>query len=124
MKIYVHASSDFDNMTYSEFKDKYRDILKKYPDLTAGFGSSSYIYVMQKDEYEKSGRSWELVDSTTEEVSFEEYMNVISAGPFFKNLGGSERITKSYSKLGLVPVEVTSISPDRTQKSVWKFKIK
>ena len=124
MKIYVHASSDFDNMTYSEFRSKYGDILKKYPDLSAGFGSSSYIYQMTKDEYEKVGRSWKLVDSNTEEVSFEKYMNVISAGPFFKNLGGTERITKSYSKLGLVPVEVTSISPDGTQKSVYKFKIR
>ena len=123
MKIYVRASSAFDNMTYQEFRREYGAILKKYPDLSSGFGSGNYTYMMTKDEYEKVGSRWTLVDSETEQVSFEEYMNVISAGPFFSNLGGRERITKSYTKLGLVPVEVNSISPDGMQKYVWKFKI-
>ena len=125
MKIYVHAASDFDNMTYQEFKSNpsYKAILKKFPDLLSGFGATGYTYQLTKKEYEKVGSRWKLVDSETRDVSFENYMNVISAGPFFKNLGGRETLSKSYTPLGYVPVEVNSISPDGTQKSVWSFRI-
>lgn len=51
------------------------------------------------------------------------YANVISGIPFFRSLGGVERVTKAYTRRGFLPVKIESISPDGTQKTVHIFEI-
>lgn len=121
MKIYVHASSDFDSMSYQEFKQHYKDVLKKYPDIAEGWGRD-YRITLTKENYEKQGSRWVLVDESTEEVTFEQYINSVDASPFFKGLGGKESISKSYTIIGLIPVEIRSTSPDGKKKTIRKYK--
>jgi hypothetical protein len=71
--------------------------------------------------YEKRGSRWSEIDSMTEEVTPAYYCNTVDAVPFFRNLGGSERVTMNYTKRGYIPVEISSISPDRQKKSVRRF---
>lgn len=121
MKLYVRASSDFDNMTYQEFKAKYKNILKKYPDLADGFGRD-YRITLTTENYEKNGSRWTLVDEKTQDVTFEQYLNSVDASPFFKGLGGKESVSKSYTIIGLIPVEIRSTSPDGRKKTIRKYK--
>ena len=48
---------------------------------------------------------------------------IISSIPFFRDLGGSERVTKGYTVAGYIPVELSSISPNRETKIVRSFKV-
>lgn len=120
MKIYVHASSDFDEMSYQDFKKRYKTLVKKYPDLAMAFGRNWNITLI-KEEYEKQGSKWVLVEKTKNPVSFENYINSLDASPFFKNLGGKEYIAKSYTPAGYIPVEIQSTSPDGMQKTIRKY---
>ena len=54
-------------------------------------------------------------------ISEEQYTNIIESAPFFRRLGGSETITKSYTSKGYVPVRLTSKNPDRDVKVVREF---
>ena len=117
---YIRAAED---MSYSEFKKTYSYAVKQWPDVTAMFGSDHYAITLTTENYIKKGSQWKLTDSSTEEVTFFNYMNAIDAVPFFKGLGGSEKVTKSYTAAGLIPVEISSINPDRTEKTVRKYRI-
>ena len=116
----ITASEDFDNMTWQEFKKKYKDTLKKYPGIGDLWGRN-YTITLTTENYEKQGSRWVLVESNTETIPFEYYMNAIDASPFFKNLGGKESISKSYTVAGYVPVEIRSTSPDGKQKTIRKY---
>ena len=115
-------TASFDEMSYQEFRHTYSDALKKWPDLAEGYGRN-YQIQLTTENYQKSGSRWELVESSTETVPFEWYMNAIDASPFFKNLGGKEKISKSYTVMGLVPVEIVSTSPDGTERTIRRYKI-
>lgn len=52
-----------------------------------------------------------------------QYNNCINASPFFRRLGGSERQEKSYTKRGYKVTKITSISPDRNNKTVRLFNL-
>lgn len=43
----------------------------------------------------------------------ETWRRICDAAPFFRGLGGFERVT---------PLEVTSISPSRLEKTVWRYR--
>lgn len=116
----ITASDDFDNMSWQEFKSKYKATLKKYPDIGDLWGRN-YKITLKEESYEKQGNRWVLVDSFTQDIPFEYYLNAVDASPFFKGLGGKESISKSYTIAGYIPVEIRSTSPDGMQKTIRKY---
>lgn len=112
-------------MNYQEYRTTYKEAIKAYPEITG-------LYTENEDEkpifctctnYEKRGTKWVEVERTTENINFIFYSNIVdpAAIRFFRNLGGIERITKSYTKRGYLPIEVSSTSPDREHKTVRSF---
>jgi hypothetical protein len=45
-------------------------------------------------------------------------MNSIDATPFFKNLGGIERVEYCNTRYGRIPCKIISISPDRQERTI------
>lgn len=111
-------------MTYTEFKNTYKKLIKYAPDVT-----SLYTDDPKKDitlvvtRYEKRGSRWIEVEKETEAINFVWYCNAVdpNASAFMRSLGGWEKTTKSYTKKGFIPVENISISPDRTAKIVRNY---
>lgn len=58
----------------------------------------------------------------TETISREQYNNTINSCSFFRRLGGSETLTRAYTSRGYLPIQLTSISPDRQTKVIRTFK--
>ena len=90
-------------------------------------GLEQYKITLTTERYERtsSGKSWKKnpVESSEEVINSENLKNIISSIPFFRNLGGSERVTKGYTIAGYIPVELSSTSPDKKTKIVRKFKV-
>ena len=90
-------------------------------------GLKQYKITLTTKKYERtsSGKSWKKnpVESNESIINSENFKNIISSIPFFRNLGGSERVTKGYTIAGYIPVELSSISPDKAIKIVRKFKV-
>lgn len=105
-------------MNYQETMDAYRPMFKKYPGMAGAF---YYRPLMKEVSFVKSGSKWIETGRKERFVESEVYYNVVSAVPFFRNLGGFERVSMSYTCAGYLPVEVVSISPDRTKKTVRSF---
>lgn len=84
--------------------------------------NKNYYVMVTTTDFEKRGTKWVLIEEETQKVDFDFYNNVINSKEFFTNLGGYERHTKSYTELGYVVTVVNSISPDKTKKTVRKFK--
>ena len=76
-------------------------------------GLEQYKITLTTERYEKTnrGKSWKKdpVESSKEIISPENFKNIISSIPFFRDLGGSERVTKGYTVAGYIPVELSSI---------------
>ena len=109
----------------NDTKKEYKELFKKYPnvgDVWTGNEEEKEIHYTVKN-YTKNGSRWVLEDEKTYTINYIHYYNVIDprATRFFKNLGGYERTLCSYTKRGYLPVEVTSINPDRTYKTVRTF---
>ena len=81
--------------------------------------------ITKKYEKTSSGKSWKKnpVETDEEVISPKKFELIISSIPFFRNLGGSERVTKGYTIAGYIPVELSSISPSRETKIVRSFKV-
>ena len=81
--------------------------------------------ITKKYERTSSGKSWKKnpVETDEEVISPKKFELIISSIPFFKDLGGSERVTKGYTVAGFIPVELSSISPSRETKIVRSFKV-
>ena len=60
----------------------------------------------------------------TETITKENYENITSKETqrWFRRLGGSETAQKSYTCRGYLITRLTSISPDRKIKSLYRFK--
>ena len=90
-------------------------------------GLEQYKITLTTERYERtsSGKSWKKnpVESSEEVINSENLKNIISSIPFFRNLGGSERVTKGYTIAGYIPVELSSISPDKETKIIRRFKV-
>lgn len=110
-------------MLYSEFRKKYAYILKHYPDTSALFEKSNKITVTTTSE-NKSGKKWTMEASETENIDYIYYFNIVNAIPFFKNLGGYERVSNACTKYGYIPVKLVSISPDKNTRITREFKFK
>lgn len=112
-------------MTFSEFKEKYKYTLKHYPDTSALFEKSDKITVTTITE-NKNGTKWTASEPSKIEnnVDYIYYFNTVDAIPFFKNLGGYERVSNAYTKYGYIPVKLVSISPDKNTRITREFKFK
>jgi len=111
-------------MTYTEFRNTYKALLKKYPEISELYGTENRYKIMEtKTEYNKVGSRWKETEKTEKETTIEFYCNVFDAVPFFKNLGGYERVEMEYTIAGYIPIISTSISPDRGKKVVRKYTI-
>ena len=90
-------------------------------------GLENYKITLITKKYERtsSGKSWKKnpVETDEEVISAKKFELIISSIPFFRDLGGSERVTKGYTVAGYIPVELSSISPSRETKIVRSFKV-
>ena len=90
-------------------------------------GLENYKITLITKRYEKtsSGKSWKKnpVETNEEVISPKKFELIISSIPFFRDLGGSERVTRGYTVAGYIPVELSSISPSRETKIVRSFKV-
>ncbi len=83
----------------------------------------AYVLMTKQNFDRKPGTktAYTLVKEETSEITKEQYTNTVEAAPFFKRLGGSEHLIKSYTPYGYQVVEIVSKSPDREQKTVRRF---
>lgn len=110
-------------MNYKEFRASYKATLKKYPDIDTLFCFlDSKVITETITHYTKKGGRWIETETKEALIPARYYYNVLDAVPFFKNLGGYERIETKYTKHGLIPVRVTSINPSRDEKTVRSYK--
>ena len=82
---------------------------------------SRIISKQTKTEYNKVGSRWKETEKTEKETTIEFYCNVFDAVPFFKNLGGYERVEMKYTIAGYIPIISTSISRDKEKKVIRKY---
>jgi hypothetical protein len=113
-------------MLYSEYKKIYKWLVKKYPDVVSMFTDSENpekIILLKTTHQEKTGTTWKTTTTEETKIDFIHYSNIVNAIPFFKNLGGTETVTRSYTKYGLIPIKIISTSPGREQRTIREFKV-
>lgn len=113
-------------MTYSEYRDTYKQLIRRYPDVTALYNEEEPKSIVMIEEIftrSSNGTQWKLQEEKTSNISFVNYSNIVdpNAVRFFKNLGGYERIITNYTRYGLIPIENISINPARDYKHVRRF---
>ena len=86
------------------------------------FGEN-YSMVMVETKFKKVGSKWVEVNKEEKEITEECYNNIVNAKNFMKNLGGYERHEKSYTHIGYIVTRINSISPDRKNKSLYRFTV-
>lgn len=109
-------------MTYSELYKNYRSVLKTYPGIGNLCEIPGIIGKCETVKYERRGNSWKEVSRKTENMTSDFYLNCVTAIPFFRSLGGSERVERGYCMRGYLPLQISSISPDGTMKTKRNFK--
>lgn len=102
-------------MSYSDFCKEYARTIKKYPGISQAWGYCDTLKV-KNIHYVKRGGKWIETETNTHDLPYQYYVNIIDAIPFFRNIGGFERVSMGYTYAGYVPVQLDSISPDRTEK--------
>lgn len=115
--------NEYADMPYIEFRKKFHRTLKTYPGMECAY-NPHYAYRVETTKYYKVGTKWheKTEEKTIETVPGNYYMNMIDAIPFFRNLGGSERVQMGYTLAGYIPTQLSSISPDGKEKVLRKFK--
>ena len=89
-------------------------------------GLEGYKIILTKEEYRKEDRKnfpKNPLETTTREITVEEYDNIFSSIDFFKSLGGTEKIYKNYTIAGYIPTKLVSTSPDKEIKIIRKISI-
>ena len=73
--------------------------------------------------YEKVGKSFKQIEKEVREISQQHYENATSTDTikFFKRLGGTERISRNYTCAGYLIEKITSISPNRENKTIREY---
>ncbi len=119
----MNIYNEYADMPYIEFRKKFHSTLKRYPGMECTY-NPRYAYEVTTTKYYKVGSKWheKAEGKTVEIVPGNYYMNMIDAIPFFRNLGGSERVQMGYTLAGYIPTQLSSISPDGTEKILRKFK--
>ena len=64
---------------------------------------------------------YELESEETKEVTSEQHKYAVDAAPWFRRLGGSETLTREYTKRGYQVTQIVSKSPDRQTKVIRKY---
>ena len=84
-----------------------------------------YKFTETRTHFVKIGSRWKVVDSKTQDVTKEQHNNATAPETvrFFRNLGGYERVERAYTYAGYIPVKVTSISPDRRERTIREYKV-
>lgn len=114
----LNSGSNADK-SFKELKETYSWSFKKYPDVSSVIGYKNIGF--EQTTYTKQGSKWVEGEKESDNVDWEFYLNTIDAAPFFKNMGGKEKLDVKYTKVGKVPFQVTSINPDGTEKIVRTF---
>lgn len=119
----MNMHNEYADMPYIEFRKKFHRTLKRYPGMECTY-NPHYAYEVITTKYYKIGSKWheKTEEKTVETVPGNYYMNMIDAIPFFRNLGGSERVQMGYTLAGYIPTQLSSISPDGKEKILRKFK--
>ena len=111
-------------MNYQEFINRrdYHFICSNYPGAVYAFTDSTAADIkLTTEHYTRRGARWILTDTETEVINYEFYINTIGAVPFFRALGGYERVTQQYTRRGYMPVLIDSIAPDGAEKTRRRF---
>jgi hypothetical protein len=121
--IMMNMHNEYADMPYIEFCKKFHRTLKRYPGMECAY-NPHYAYEVTTTKYYKVGSKWheKTDEKTVETVPGNYYINMIDAIPFFRNLGGSERVQMGYTLAGYIPTQLSSISPDGKEKVLRKFK--
>lgn len=87
--------------------------------------NQTYYCKMTKTKHKlKDGTKLVFVQVGEPEVSFlteEHYRIIVDSCPFFRRLGGSEYVERTYTHVGYLPFKITSKKPDRKVKVVREF---
>lgn len=111
-------------MTYQEFRQTYRWMLSHYTGTYQVYQNDfdhALIGKVKTTRYERRGGRWAEVDSKREDLTPAFYCNAVDAVPFFRGLGGSERVECSYTPIAYLPVRISSVSPDKQTRVVREF---
>ena len=105
-------------MMYSTFCKTYPFISKNYP-ATSYIYDTSETFGMIETRYTKRGSRWIITEEKPlTNISAEQYCNIFDAVPFFRRLGGWEKVDTKYTRFGKIPFRVYSISPDRKTRVI------
>ena len=65
-------------------------------------------------------------DEKTKQITKQHYENITSkqTQKWFRRLGGSETAQRSYTSRGYLITKLTSVSPNKQNKSIYTFKFK
>ena len=94
--------------------------------IRANWGTLEHSTIIEKEQRFSrtlSGKSWKSKadEETIRKVKTDWYHNIFDGIPFFRGLGGSERVEYGYTYAGYLPVQCTSISPDRETKVIRRY---
>ena len=64
---------------------------------------------------------WETYKTEKRDITEEEHKNMVEAAPWFRRLGGSESLTKNYTRRGYKVVRIISTRPDKEERRVFNF---
>ena len=76
---------------------------------------------MEKNPNTKT--TFDVVDESNRVITEQNYKNIVSDDTikFFRRLGGSESVTRGYTRVGYLVVRLVSTSPDRQSKTIREF---
>lgn len=112
------------NITFKDFMKAHKFTAGKMTNIGSLYGIEKKVFILTQITYTKNERGkWTETDRTTEKVTPEFYLNTIDAVPFFRNMGGLERLESGYTYFGYMPIKVSSTNPDRTKKIERLFKV-
>ena len=68
--------------------------------------------------------AWQTDQTEVMEITETQYNSTIDACPFFRRMGGSERLTREYTSWGYKVTQIISTRPDREARSIFRFTFK
>lgn len=103
-------------------KTEYHWSIKHYPDIShLPLDTNEPICKMITRHYRKDGNRWTLDNATEQAISAAYYLNAIEAVPFFRGIGGAERLESSNTSRGHLPIKITSTNKDGSEKTIREF---
>ena len=76
---------------------------------------------LHRTSQEIKGENWKTIRETTEQISTKQYDNICGAVPWFRNLGGTETVTKEATINGYRTTKIVSTSPNEKQRTIYEF---